>query len=278
MKKIGFIDYYLDEWHANNYPEFFKNAAGDTMEVCYAYGEIDSPLPGGMTNKEWSEKYGIPVVDSIAELIEKSDYIIVLAPDNPETHVRLTELALQSKKPVYIDKTFSLVKADALHMFENANAHNTPCYSSSSLYFSDELQNTDKAGITKITSTGSGKFEIYLIHQVEQLIYLMGYDAKRVMYLAEGNCASLLIEFDNNRFAKAEFFPYADFALTVGYGDKNAEYKAIQSDYFGNCIRAMAAFFESGKPPVPQAQTIAVVSVLEAGIQAKANPFTWVEV
>ena len=21
MKKIGFIDYYLDEWHANNYPE-----------------------------------------------------------------------------------------------------------------------------------------------------------------------------------------------------------------------------------------------------------------
>ena len=21
MKRVGFIDYYLDEWHANNYPE-----------------------------------------------------------------------------------------------------------------------------------------------------------------------------------------------------------------------------------------------------------------
>ena len=24
MKKIGFIDYYLDEWHANNYPEMLE--------------------------------------------------------------------------------------------------------------------------------------------------------------------------------------------------------------------------------------------------------------
>ena len=26
--KIGFIDYYLDEWHANNYPEFIRKASG----------------------------------------------------------------------------------------------------------------------------------------------------------------------------------------------------------------------------------------------------------
>lgn len=24
MKKIGFIDYYLSEWHANNYPIWIK--------------------------------------------------------------------------------------------------------------------------------------------------------------------------------------------------------------------------------------------------------------
>ena len=29
MKKIGFIDYYLDEWHANNYPQFIKDADGE---------------------------------------------------------------------------------------------------------------------------------------------------------------------------------------------------------------------------------------------------------
>ena len=26
--KIGFIDYYLDEWHSNNYPELIAKASG----------------------------------------------------------------------------------------------------------------------------------------------------------------------------------------------------------------------------------------------------------
>ena len=25
MKKIGFVDYYISEWHANNYPGWIKN-------------------------------------------------------------------------------------------------------------------------------------------------------------------------------------------------------------------------------------------------------------
>ena len=26
MKKIGFVDYYISEWHANNYPLWIKEA------------------------------------------------------------------------------------------------------------------------------------------------------------------------------------------------------------------------------------------------------------
>ena len=70
MKKIGFIDYYLDEWHANYYPEFFRSEAGDRMEVAYAYGKIDAP--NGMTNKEWSEKYDAELLGSIEEVIENT--------------------------------------------------------------------------------------------------------------------------------------------------------------------------------------------------------------
>ncbi len=56
--KIGFVDYYLDEWHANNYPALIKEVSGGEMEVAYAYGHIDSPI-GGMTTDEWCAKYGI---------------------------------------------------------------------------------------------------------------------------------------------------------------------------------------------------------------------------
>ena len=38
--KIGFVDYYLDEWHANNYPQWIREASGGTMEVSLAFGLI----------------------------------------------------------------------------------------------------------------------------------------------------------------------------------------------------------------------------------------------
>ena len=78
MKKIGFIDYYLDEWHANNYPAWIKEASDGEMEVAYAWGKIPSPH-SGMTSREWCEKYGIACCDTLEELIEKSDCLIVLA-------------------------------------------------------------------------------------------------------------------------------------------------------------------------------------------------------
>ncbi|MBQ3069796.1 MAG: hypothetical protein IJD01_07620 [Clostridia bacterium] len=68
MKKIGFIDNYLDEWHANNYPAVIHRLAGDEMRVTYAYARQDAP--GGMTTDEWCEKNGVERVDSIEELVE----------------------------------------------------------------------------------------------------------------------------------------------------------------------------------------------------------------
>ena len=68
--KIGFIDYYLDEWHANAYPAMIHEASNGEMEVVYAYGQIASPITG-MTTQQWCEKYGVTMCDSIEELIEK---------------------------------------------------------------------------------------------------------------------------------------------------------------------------------------------------------------
>ena len=102
MMKKGFIDYYLDEWHANNYPQMIKELSGGRYEVSFAYGKIDSPL-GGMTNRERAEKNGVELLGSIEEVIEKSDRLIVLSPDNPEMHEELCELPLKSGKLVYVD-------------------------------------------------------------------------------------------------------------------------------------------------------------------------------
>lgn len=38
MKTIGFIDYYIDEWHANNYPRMIReSSAGGQFDVTLAW-------------------------------------------------------------------------------------------------------------------------------------------------------------------------------------------------------------------------------------------------
>ena len=54
MHKIGFIDYFLDEWHAEKYPGWIEKASSGSMKVAYAYGmsNIDGKLGNRSGAKE----------------------------------------------------------------------------------------------------------------------------------------------------------------------------------------------------------------------------------
>lgn len=278
MKKVGFIDCYLDEWHANNYPELLKNASNGEYEVCYAYAQIDSPKDGGMTTDEWGRKYGVEILPSIEEVIEKSDVLIVLSPDNPEMHEKLTDLPLKSGKLVYVDKTFAPDRAAAERIFANAEAHGTPCYSSSALRFSAELADFDKNAIDTLVTEGPGVYEIYSIHQIEPIISLMGVRAKRVMYTGKPSHPSMIIEFEDGRCAHMRQCLNLNFKITAINSENQAEVREIKSDYFGLFIKKLIEFFDTGAIPVPHEQTIDVIAVREAGLKAMNKPFEWVEV
>ena len=83
MKKIGFVDYYISEWHANNYPEWIKNAAsklGAEYEVAYAWAEVDLSPVYNETTDEWCAKMGVEKCETIAELNDKYGYYNIPAP------------------------------------------------------------------------------------------------------------------------------------------------------------------------------------------------------
>lgn len=278
MKKVGFIDYYLDEWHANNYPAMIAEQSEGRYQVCYAYGMIDSPK-GGMTNMQWAAQYGVALLDSIEAVIEKSDVLIVLSPDNPEMHEVLCELPLRSGKPVYVDKTFAPDRETALRIFENAEKHNTPCYSSSALRFSAELDSIDTSKIAKIYSEGPGVYEIYSIHQIEPVIKLMGCRVKRVMGLGNLKHPSLLIEFEDGRLAQIQqYCKDGDFRITTCDENNEAIHYLIASDFFGLFIKGLITFFDTGIIPVPHEQTVDVISVRATGMKALNAPYQWMDV
>ena len=276
MVKVGFIDYYLDEWHANNYPEFFRNETNGEFKVCYAYGKIDNPY--GITNKEWAKMHGIELLETIEEVVQKSDCLVVLSPDNPEMHEELSDIPLKSGKLTYIDKTFAPDKASAVRMFEKAEKHGTKCYSSSALRYATEWKSIDKEKISKIYSAGSGDVKDYAVHQLEPVMMLMECDPKRVMFLGNAENPSYIVEFEDKRFVQCAHIDDSDgaFELTVADKDNNAKNYKAQSDFFSYFIKAMVEFFRTGKEAVPHKQTINVMATIEAATKASKTPFEWV--
>ena len=276
MKIVGFIDYYLDEWHANNYPAIIKELTDGEFQVKYAYGKIDSPI-GGITNKEWAKTQGVELLDSIEEVISKSDVLVVLSPDNPEMHEELCDLPLKSGKLVYVDKTFAPDKETAIRIFENADKHGTTCFSSSALRFVTELKEVDKDKIFKIHSEGPGTYDMYSIHQIEPIVMLMNCRAKRVMGLGDVEHPSLLIEFEDGRLAQMHHSNEIKFKIRTVDKDNNPTDYQINSKYFNLFMEALVEFFKTGKIPVKHSQTIDVIAIREAGYRALKKPFEWIE-
>ncbi len=280
MIKIGFIDYYLDEWHANNYPKFIADECGDEFKVAYAYGEIDSPKPDGITNDEWCAKFGVERCATIAEVVEKSDCIIVLSPDNPERHLDLCREPLASGKRVYVDKTFAATKAMAQEMVDIGEKNNTPFFSTSALRFATELKDINRDGICFINSRGPGNFDTYSIHQIEPIVVLMGSDVKRIMSVGSGKYESMVIEFSGGRRAVMSHYGWTnvDFNFTVNYEDGTTAIVPQMSDFFPNFIRSLCHFFKTGETFADHAETVSVMGIIEAGNKALQNPGEWVEV
>lgn len=277
MKTVGLIDYYLDEWHANHYPQWLREASGGELEVKYAYAKIDSPL-GGMTTDQWCEKFGIQRIGTIEELVEKSDCINVLSPDNPEMHEELCELPLKSGKRVYVDKTFAETKASAEKIFSIAEAHGTPCFSASALRFSTEIQELPREEITGLVSVGPGPLGNYSIHQIEPIVALMGPDVRRVRFVGTEQLPALTLEYRDGRVAHFSHHGWdCPFAMTVDLKEGKTRRVEIQSDYFHLFMEDMARFFLGAEPTVSHKDTIAVIAVREATIKAAQCPGEWVE-
>lgn len=276
MKKIGFIDYYLDEWHANQYPEWIRNASGGAMEVAFAYALKDAEH--GLSNREWCAEHGVTWCGTIEEVIAQSDYLIVLSPDNPEQHEALAELPLASGKPTYIDKTFAPDRAAALRLFERAAQHQTPLYSSSALRYAAEYAEVERAGIKVISSLGPGLLTNYSIHQIEPIVALMGTDAKRVMFIGTEDAPALLIEFADGRQATIQQpGPGCPFMMAVNYDSGACRVVQPASDYFQSFIRDLVTFFETGRATVEPAETIAIMTIIENGLIAAQQPYQWME-
>ncbi len=277
MFKVGFIDYYLDEWHANNYPRLMEDAVGDKVKAVYAYGQIPSPK-SGKTSEEWCREHGMILCDTIEEIVEKSDGLLILAPDNCEKHEELSELALKSGKPCFIDKTFTTDYESGKRIFDLANKYNTPLYTTSSLRHAIEYEEVDKSDVNSINCIGPNDFDIYSIHMLEPMMMIMRTDAKRVMYIGGDGCYTVQVEFVDGRIGSFTGFmgkcPYV-LATAGKNGNKVLMAKAA---FFPRFIEVLCDFYLTKEPKVDRRESLAIMAIRSAVLEGMKTPGEWTDV
>ena len=272
-KKIGFIDLFIDEWHANHYPEWFRSARrADEFELGLAWER--APLAGRRPLEAWCRDFGMTPAGSIEEVVEKSDAVCVLAPANPEVHFELAELALRSGKPVYVDKPFADTLATAKKICELAAAHGTPLMSSSALRYPDELTDGKVRALAPMlfATTGGGRcFAEYAIHQLEMIVSVMGIDVRDLTLAGDKGKVAVTLQYNDGRLATLHYAPTFPFAFAAAGATESLVCPALHNN-FPNLIAAMLDFFATGVSPIPQRETLCIADLLERAVALVENP------
>lgn len=274
MKTIGFIDFYISEWHANNYPAWIKEAsemAGEEFIVKYAWAEQYVSPVDGVNTDTWCEKYGVEKCSSIAELCEKADYICILAPTNPEKHLEYAKEALKCGKITYIDKTFAPDFKTAKEIFALAEKYGTRFFTSSALRYADELDGF--VGAQRITVTGSGSnFDEYIIHLAEMTVKVLNARTEKVLVkTSDGVRYDCTAIFEGGKEASIAFSPNLPYAIGTDSADTE-----ITSPFFNGLISDILRFYGSGVSSFDSDQTLEVMRLRELLIKAKNNIGEWI--
>jgi len=215
------------------------------------------------------------VVDNAAEMIGQVDAVI-LARDDPESHVSMAKPFLDDDIPIFIDKPLA-INAEDLSYFSRQNTKGKLIMSCSSMRYSIECRSakTDLASLGKIelvTVVGKKDWVKYGVHMLEALFALLDDPpASSVQHVSEPGKDIVLVTFENGLLATVHLFmdiaPVFQLSL---YGHDGWRLVEIRDSYsmFKATINEFIRSVREGTARLPFERTVNIIRTL---IGAKAS-------
>ncbi len=233
--------------------------------------EVSSSRIEGFTNK-LRGVFGVEIVDSIEALLGKVDVVLLESVDG-RPHLAQARPVIQAGKPLFIDKPIAASLADTIAIFELAEKHNVPVFSSSALRFGPSLQHlvkTAKFGrIERVDAYGpinplKGHPDLFFygIHGVEMLFTVMGGGCEEVTWQENNTVKGV---WSDGRIGT--FNPSKGYKVVVLGTEGTMESSGFEG--YTPLIDAMCTFFKTGQPPVSPAETINLVAFMTAAQVSK---------
>ena len=227
------------------------------------------------------DKFGLEIVDSIEELCQKVDGILLESVDG-RPHLNQARPVIAAKKPVFIDKPMAGNLADVIEIFRLARENNVPCWSSSSTRFSPSvagMRNNDEIGqVLGCSAFGPCSLEKhhpdlywYGVHGVEILFTIMGTGCETVRRVQTNDYELVVGLWKDGRIGtyrgirkgKAEMGALVFGTKDIARTDKYAGY--------GPLIDEIVKFFKTGNVPVSPEETTQIFAFMSAADQSKAQ-------
>jgi len=278
--KLGIIG--TDTSHASAFANLLNGGtvAGAKIVAAYKGGSPDVEASRTRVDnyaKELQTKWGIEIVDDIPTLASKVDGILLLSLDGRK-HLPQFRAALAAKKPIFIDKPLASTLVDAREISRLAKAAGVSWFSASSLRYSDIVSSVEGPGILGAMAWGPGPFEEhhqldlswYAIHPIEILFTLMGPGCEEVTRVSGADADEITCKWKDGRLGTVRALrPYGTYGAVVFRKD-GVQISPVKphTDYEG-LVREIVKFFETGKPPVPNAETLEIIEFMDAAQRSK---------
>ena len=283
-KKIGIIG--LDTSHSEMFAKDINEGSlkdrGYRVVAAYPHGSKDISSALGMKQGiiDAVKNMGIEIVGSIDQLLKKVDYILLESNDG-RVHYEQAEKVIKARKPLFIDKPMAENLEKVKAIFELAAKNNVPLFSSSSLRY-DKLVREVKAGkIGKVLGADvytPAEIEPshidqawYMIHGIEMLFTVMGTGCKEVFRAFHPDYEQVVGIWDDGRIGSVRGIRKgaADIA-GIAFGENGISQLGPFAGY-GPLVSEILTFFDTGKVPVSNEETIEIFKFMEAAQRSKTS-------
>jgi hypothetical protein len=228
---------------------------------------------------ELRDKWQVKVVDSIEELCRQVDAVLLTSNDG-RVHLRQARVVIAAHKPLFIDKPLASTLEDAREIARLAKEAGVPWFSASSLRFGGvaSLRTSDLEGAL---TWGPGPLEEhhhldlswYAIHPIEMLYTLMGTGCEEVTRISTADTDVMVGRWKGGRIGTVRALrPYGDYGAVVYRKNPKGQASEIARKVdggYGPLVREIVQFFETGRPPVSNEETLEIFAFLDAAQRSK---------
>ncbi|MBL9201312.1 MAG: Gfo/Idh/MocA family oxidoreductase [Opitutaceae bacterium] len=266
---------------AFNDPASKERAPGARIVCAFKGGSPDVERSAARVEQfaaELRDRHGVALVATIAEVVARSDAIMILSVDG-RAHLPQAREVFGKGKPVFIDKPLGGDLASSAAIVRLARETKTPLLSCSNYRFSAGLAKMKKAspeGFRGATAYGPATIEptmpdlfFYGVHVAEALYTLLGpgcatvtsvhtADSDVVTGTWPGGRTGVLYGVRGNRVANG----------AVAFGAKGTLMETLENS-FPEMMRQIVRFFQGGEPPVRIEETLEIMAFMQAAEESK---------